>query len=123
MIIRTKCPSCGDTEDLDLPASQYENWRRGALIQNCFPELSADDRERLVSGMCPECWDKLFRRPAVEKTEWTTKELQEEFEVISFLAPFVQVVRKRDRVMGWMEFTHMPRKYFDFVPYDWGPEK
>ena len=59
----------------------------------------------------------------MEKTEWTTQELQEEFEVIGFLAPSVEVIRKRDRVRGWMEFTHMPRKYFGFVPDNWRPEQ
>jgi hypothetical protein len=32
---------------------------RGAMIQNAFPELSADDREFLISGMSPEGWDSM----------------------------------------------------------------
>lgn len=30
------------------------------LIQNYFPELTADEREFLISGSTPEEWDKLF---------------------------------------------------------------
>jgi len=50
----------------------------------------------------------------MEKT-WTTKELQEEFEVIGFQAPFVVVKRLSDNVKGSLQFQHMPRIYFNFV--------
>ncbi len=45
---------------------------------------------------------------------WNTEELQEEFTVVGFGAPFVSVVRKSDGVKGSMEFQHMPRFYFNF---------
>jgi len=49
-----------------------------------------------------------------EKTTWTTEELRTNFEVLSFLAPFVVVKRKVDGVKGTMQFNHSPRVYFDF---------
>ena len=30
------------------------------LIQNAMPNLSADDRELLISGICGPCFDKMF---------------------------------------------------------------
>ena len=45
---------------------------------------------------------------------WTTEELQRDFIVRSFLAPFVFVTRRADNVRGSLEFTHSPRWYFDF---------
>lgn len=51
---------------------------------------------------------------AVADVKYTTSELQEHFEVISFLAPFVSVVRKSDGVKGTMMFDHSPRVYFNF---------
>lgn len=42
---------------------------------------------------------------------WNTQELQEDFEVIGFLAPFVVVKRKSDGVRGTLMFTHSPRLY------------
>lgn len=45
---------------------------------------------------------------------YTTQQLQEEFEVLSFMAPFVVVTRKSDGAKGTMRFTHLPRVYFDF---------
>lgn len=46
---------------------------------------------------------------------WNTQELQRDFEVIGFCAPFVVVRRKSDGVKGSLEFTHSPRVYFNFV--------
>jgi len=45
---------------------------------------------------------------------WDTSELQEEFTVHSFLAPFVMVTRKSDNQKGMMMFQHDPRFYFAF---------
>jgi len=54
----------------------------------------------------------------MEKTQWTTDELREEFEVVGFMAPFVVVVKKSDGQKGSMEFVHHPRIYSNFVPYN-----
>ena len=43
---------------------------------------------------------------------WDTKQLQEEFEVTGFQAPYVVVRRRSDGVKGSLEFTHNPRVYF-----------
>ena len=48
---------------------------------------------------------------------WDTKELQQDFTVHGFMAPFVSVTRKSDNTKGALMFQHMPRFYFDFVPY------
>ena len=45
-----------------------------------------------------------------------TAELRSEFNVISFLAPFVLVRRKSDETEGTLVFQDRPRFYFDFIP-------
>lgn len=61
MLITTKaCPGCGGTEDLDVDADGYFAWLEGELIQRAFPTMSADDRERLITGFCPPCWAHMF---------------------------------------------------------------
>ena len=47
---------------------------------------------------------------------YETEELMVEYEITSFMAPFVAVVRKSDNQKGTMRFTHMPRFYYDFIP-------
>lgn len=45
---------------------------------------------------------------------WDTTQLQADFEVLGFGAPFVAVRRKSDGKKGSLEFTHHPRQYFNF---------
>ena len=47
------------TLELDITMDQYSRWRGGELIQNAMPNLSADDREYIMTGMTPEDWAKL----------------------------------------------------------------
>lgn len=45
---------------------------------------------------------------------WSTDELTQDFEVIAFAAPFVQVKNKSTGSSGSMAFQAQPRFYFDF---------
>jgi len=47
---------------------------------------------------------------------WDTEQLQQEFTVTGFLAPYVTVRRKSDGATGTLQFTHNPRFYFRFQP-------
>jgi hypothetical protein len=46
---------------------------------------------------------------------WNTVELQQDFTVLGFAAPFCVVTRKSDGKKGSLEFQHNPRFYFNFV--------
>jgi len=46
---------------------------------------------------------------------WSTDALRAEFEVLTFLAPFVEVRRRSDGALGSMQFQPSPRYYFAFV--------
>jgi hypothetical protein len=46
---------------------------------------------------------------------WDTNDLTMDFEVVSFLAPYVTVVRKADGQKGTLEFASNPRFYFNFI--------
>ena len=54
------CPICGVTYEVAVPAEGYMAWQSGELIQNAMPELSADERECLISGICLDCQKKIF---------------------------------------------------------------
>ena len=60
MSIITKCPWCGEEHEVEVPFEGYLAWKHGELIQVAMPQLSADEREMLISGVCPECWKKAF---------------------------------------------------------------
>lgn len=46
---------------------------------------------------------------------WTTDELQEDFSVKSFLAPYVFVRDRKTGEDGILMFQHMPRFYFNLT--------
>lgn len=53
--------TCGARAVFHLPTDRFVRWKlKGELIQDVFPEYSADVREWLVSGTCPKCWDLMF---------------------------------------------------------------
>jgi len=59
--IVTRCPFCGCSNVVSVNETDYYYWDgSGELVQNAFPYLSADERELLISGICPTCWDNLF---------------------------------------------------------------
>ena len=47
---------------------------------------------------------------------WTTSELQEDFEVIQFAAPYVIVRERSTGHKGSLLFQHDPRFYYGFEP-------
>lgn len=38
----------------------FKNWMEGTLIQDAFPNLSADHREFIKTGITPEEWEASF---------------------------------------------------------------
>ncbi len=48
--------------DLPVTMEQIQRWENGGLVQDIFPQLNADQREFLISGMLPREWEKLFRK-------------------------------------------------------------
>jgi hypothetical protein len=47
---------------------------------------------------------------------WDTGQLQDDFQVLGFAAPFVIVRRRSDGVKGSLMFQNDPRYYYSFEP-------
>ncbi len=47
---------------------------------------------------------------------WDTSELQDDFQVLGFMAPIVVVKRRSDGVRGSLMFQNDPRLYYSFSP-------
>lgn len=56
----TTCPFCEEDHIVTVPLDGYSNWLSGEKIQNAMPDVPAEDREMLISGICPSCWQKAF---------------------------------------------------------------
>ena len=59
-VVAVPCRLCNEVADLTVNIEGFIAWQGGKLIQEALPELDADDRELLISGTCPTCWDKMF---------------------------------------------------------------
>ena len=62
MKITRKDPFTGKTNTRDIPVAQaqLDAWMGGELIQRAMPNLSADDREFIMTGITPESWKAAF---------------------------------------------------------------
>lgn len=66
MLISKQNLITGEINTMDLPVTleQVKLYEDGALVQNAFPHLDADQREFLISGILPgdfeEMWEDNF---------------------------------------------------------------
>lgn len=52
----------GESPIMSLDMGALESWMRGeSSIQNAFPQLNADEREFLMTGITAEEWDTTFQ--------------------------------------------------------------
>lgn len=60
-IVEVKCIICGSAHIVKVPVDGYRLWRSDqAHIQDALPGLSDDERELLLSNICPRCFDAAF---------------------------------------------------------------
>lgn len=61
MQITRRSPLTGlaNTREINITHGQLTAWHSGQLIQDACPNLSAEDREFLISGLTPEDWQAI----------------------------------------------------------------
>lgn len=62
--ISFNCVSCGTKESIEVtPRGLFDYVVTGKFIQDCFPELTSEQREAIMMGTCIPCtkaiWDNL----------------------------------------------------------------
>jgi hypothetical protein len=62
MLITRTSPFSGKEHirEIDVTAEQLAAWKNGTLIQNAMPNVSAEDREFIMTGITPEEWEETF---------------------------------------------------------------
>lgn len=65
MLLRKKSIFTGHEAEMEFPdgiEARIAEWQRsGKMVQDAFPDLSAAQREFLLSGSTPEEWDELWK--------------------------------------------------------------
>jgi hypothetical protein len=67
VVIDGNCKITGEYYSVVVSKEELEKYESGALAQDAFSELSAADREFIISGVSPEGWKSVFGDGDVEE--------------------------------------------------------
>ena len=87
-IVTTVCPFCGESHDVKVNEMDYLDWQDGKLVQDAFPYLDANEREMLISGICPTCWNTTFGDDEEEEDSFEDEEESEMEKLMSALTTY-----------------------------------
>lgn len=71
------CPKCGDTYKLEIAGRQLHAYHSQGMVDEVLPDLTPEDRERFITGICPPCWDKMFEYEEIEAEFHLTSDKEE----------------------------------------------
>lgn len=54
------CRLCNEEHEIFVDTNDFIDWQEGKYVQQVWPNLTADDREVMISGTCGPCFDKMF---------------------------------------------------------------
>lgn len=60
VVVSSTCPECGKPHFLGMTLNDFRAYAAERMADEIFPDEPADIRELLITGICSECWDKLF---------------------------------------------------------------
>ena len=65
--ITRRSPLSGRTSTMrmDISEGALQAWQGGMLIQDAMPNLNADEREFVMTGITPYEWDNMFEEEEV----------------------------------------------------------
>lgn len=58
--VKRQCPICGEINMITVDEDGLNSWEHGTHAQDAFPYLNDDEREMMITGICPSCWEKVF---------------------------------------------------------------
>ena len=54
------CPFCGQLSTATVPTIGFDKYMNGELVQRAFPNIPAETREFMITGMCKDCQEEIF---------------------------------------------------------------
>lgn len=61
LVLCEPCMFCNLTAQTEVDTEGLTRWRNGEFIQSVWPEKTNDERELLMTGTHPGCWDAAFK--------------------------------------------------------------
>lgn len=75
IVFRKVCSVTNETYIVSVPREKYADFVHSNIsIQTIFPELSADERELIISGITPAEWDKYIGNTELETDDDSNEE-------------------------------------------------
>jgi hypothetical protein len=63
-VVTPACINCGQTSTVKgLRVDDVARWLTGVHVQDVWPEMPPPQRELLITGTHPECWEAMFGSP------------------------------------------------------------
>lgn len=60
ILLEQICVFCRLPHYVTVNEVDYESYVEGVSAQKAFPELSAEEREQIISSICPKCQTRIF---------------------------------------------------------------
>ena len=61
MTVKVACAKCQQVHEIKVDIRKFNKWKKGeGNIQDIFPEMKPEEREMLISQICPKCWNEMF---------------------------------------------------------------
>lgn len=68
-VVTPACMVCQQTSIVQMTDGQWEALKWGGRhVQEVFPDWSNDQRELLITGTHPDCWEAMFE--GLEEEDW-----------------------------------------------------
>lgn len=59
--IRFKCIICGKEVIVFVHRDDFEKFKQGKHVQDCFPYLEPGERELFLTSICDNCFQEMFK--------------------------------------------------------------
>lgn len=59
-IVTPPCMLCNQTENVKVSKDAYNKFMNGMFVHEAFPDFSNEDRELILTGTHPKCWNEMF---------------------------------------------------------------
>lgn len=59
-VVVRDCMFCGKESRITVPGQGLWAWEHGTFAQDAFPDLTPAEREMVMTGTHPECWDAMI---------------------------------------------------------------
>ena len=61
--VTLKCTCCGTPQEIEVFEEDFKEYSSANRrhVQQIFPYVPADKREMFISGVCPKCWELMYK--------------------------------------------------------------